>query len=437
MKKILIFILIGSLTAILAGCSFNFTTTSTSATTFVTSTTTYSTGTTQLTSATTDIDIDQLKADIYQRIYNEMYESIKAEVIQNVSEERFDEIYQSVMLDLLEKIDNGEITVTAKTVIEMIYEVVAEEANSVIGVSAYASDGTTLNAVGSGVIYKHVDNVYYVVTNNHVVAEGTIYKIALEDGTEIPATLRGVDALVDVAVLYFTSSATFPVATFADSSTIEKGTIVLAVGNPSGYDYYRSITMGIVSGTSRYFDINDDNVKDMFVGYIQHDASINAGNSGGALFNLNGEVIGINVIKIAATEIEGMGFAIPSSLVSDICSDIEIYGISKQKPVLGIEFIDLSTGRDYLTQTLHITIPSTITAGFYINSVVPNSTMDGYILPGDIILEIGDIVIVSTTDFVTQFSSRYRVGDIIDVVVYRNGSTLTLTDIELKQNPEA
>jgi len=437
MKKLLIFALIAAFTAVLAGCSFNFTTTSTSATTFVTSTTSYTTGTTTPTSGTTIIDIDQIKADVYQRIYNEMYESIKAEVIQNISEDRFDEIYQSVMLDLLERIDTGEITVTAKTVIDMIYEVVASEANAVIGVSAYAADGTTLNAVGSGVIYKHLDNVYYVVTNNHVVAEGTIYKIALEDGTEIPATLRGVDSLVDVAVLYFTSSETFPVAKFADSNTVQKGTIVLAVGNPNGYDYYRSVTMGIVSGTSRYFDINSDNVKDMFVGYIQHDASINAGNSGGALFNLDGEVIGINVIKIAATEIEGMGFAIPSSLVSDICSDIEIYGVSKQKPVLGIEFIDISTGRDYLTQELHVTIPSTITTGFYINSVVTNSTMDGYILPGDIILEIGDITIVNTTDFVTQFSSRYRVGDIISVVVYRGGSTLTLNDIELKQNPEA
>lgn len=419
------------LSAVLVGCSVNFTTSAPTTTTFMTSQTTV----TPLITSEVSVDLDQIKADIYQRIYSEMYDEIRAQVIANLSQDEFDRIYNEVVTSLLDKIAAGEIEVTAATVADMILNLAADEATAVVGVSVYNSDGTTLQAIGSGVIYKKLDNTYYVVTNNHVVADGSVYKIRLEDGTEIDATLRGVDSLVDIAVLYFNSNLDLKVVSFGDSSTVEKGTIVVAVGNPSGYEYYRSITMGVVSGTNRYFDIDSDGTKDMFVGYIQHDASINAGNSGGALFNLQGEVIGINVIKIADVAIEGMGFAIPSSLVKDICADIEAYGVSLQKPVLGISFIDISTNREYLIES-GVTIPNELTAGFYIDEVVTNSSVDGYVQSGDIIIQIGDITITNTSDFVTQFS-KYRVGDLIDIVVIRNGQTLTFSDVELKPRPEA
>lgn len=430
MKKIYIFVSLLLLGFALVGCSFNFSTSETTTTTFLTSGTT-----TEVTTGVTSIDLDQIKADVYQRIYESMYDDIRAQVIANLSEDEFNQIYNDVVSSLLDKIDAGEIEVSAQTVLDMILSVATDEAKSVVGVSTYEADGTTLIAIGSGIIYKELNDTYYVVTNNHVVEDGSVYKIVLEDGTEISATLRGVDTLVDVAVLNFSSTLDLTVATFADSDTVEKGTMVLAVGNPSGYDYYGSVTFGIVSGTNRYFDIDSDGTKDMFVGYIQHDASINAGNSGGALFNMQGEVIGINVIKIADVAIEGMGFAIPSSLVADICADIEEYGVSLQKPVLGISFIDIASNPEYFTY-YNITIPSSITAGFYVSEVVVNSSVYGYVQAGDIIIQIGDIVITNTSDFVTQFSI-YRVGDSIDIVVYRNGQTITYTDIILKAKPEA
>jgi len=433
MKKIAAIILLFSFALVLSACTFDFTTASTSATTTTYMTTGTTTPTTQ--TSTTQIDLDQIKQDVYNQIYEQLYDDIRAEVIATLSQERFDAIYQQVVGDLLDKIVAGEIVVDAQSIVDMIYQVAATSATAVVGVSTYDAEGGTLQAIGSGVIYHHVGDLYYVVTNNHVVEGGTYYEIVFEDGTSIPAVLRGVDTLVDVAVLYLTSSETYSVATFGDSDSLQKGTIVLAVGNPSGYDYYGSMTMGIVSGTNRYFDIDGDNTKDMFVGYIQHDASINAGNSGGALFNLQGEVIGINVIKIASVEIEGMGFAIPSNLVSDICADIEEYGVSKVKPMLGISFIDISEYRDYLIQN-GISIPESITTGFYVSAVTTGASLDGYVLPGDIILQIGDITIVSTADFVTNFT-KYRVGDVIDVVVYRNGQTITLPNIELKAKPEA
>jgi len=407
----------------LTGCSFFFSTApgTTDTTTFLTSSTT--------TTTTTTIDTDQMVSEIYAMIYADLYDQVRAEVIQNLTEERFNEIYDQVLADLYSKIDQGELSVDAQSLAQTVLAVVASEASAVIGVSNYdASD--SLQAIGSGVIYKHVDNMYYVVTNNHVVEDGSSYKIHFADDSEIAATLLGTDATADIAVLSFVSGNSYKVASFGDSDSLQVGSVVLAVGNPNGYDYFNSVTMGIVSGTRRYFDVDNDNVKDMFVGYIQHDASINAGNSGGAFFNLQGEVIGINVIKIASTEIEGMGFAIPSSLVAAICSDIEIYGYSNQVPGVGITFNDISTDMARLTAE-GITIPEGITAGFYVHEVTPGSSADGYVLPGDIILQIGDIVITNLYNFSAEFS-KYHVGDVIDIVVYRNGATLTLSDIVLK-----
>ncbi|MFA5179033.1 MAG: trypsin-like peptidase domain-containing protein [Candidatus Izemoplasmatales bacterium] len=383
------------------------------------------------TSGVLSIDLDAVISELYNRIYIDLYDDVRAEVISDLSQERFDAIYAQVIADVVAKIDADEIELTAQSVVEQIFVVASQKSASVIGVSNYSA-ANVLQSFGSGIIYKHTGDTYFVVTNNHVVEDGTYFTIEFADGTSTEAYLKGVDDLVDVAVLYFTSTEELSVATFGDSELVQKGDIILAVGNPSSYDFYNSMTMGIVSGTDRYFDIDSDNVKDMFVNYIQHDAAINAGNSGGALFNLNGDVIGINVIKIASVEIEGMGFAIPSNLVSAICEDIELYGISKQKPVLGITFYDIeSVGVTVLYTELGIVIPQGIEHGFYVSIVKDESTMDGIALPGDIILQIGDIVITNTLEYVEEFS-KYRVDDVITIVLYRNGETLTFDNVVLK-----
>ncbi len=425
MKKIYILISLLLMSGLLFGCSNLFEFTTTERGTFLTSTKTSTT-------ETYTIDQEQVLSDIYAMIYEEVYEDVRNEVLENISEERFDTIYADIVEDLLEQILLGEITVTADTIVDMINSIENGSSNAVVGVTNY-NENHVATGLGSGVIYKHVDNRYWVVTNNHVVEDGTYFEIVFEDGTTADATLRGVDDLVDVAVLYFYSDEEYEVADFADSDAVTKGDIVLAVGNPSGYDFFGSMTMGIVSGVDRFFDIDGDNIKDMFVNYIQHDAAINSGNSGGALFDINGDVIGINVIKIASTTIEGMGFAIPSNLVSAICSDIEEYGYSLQKPVLGINFIEIRGNEDRFEQD-GIIIPEVITDGFYIFAVNENASFHGYVQAGDIITEIAGITLTTSTDFVFQFS-QYRVGDIISIVVYRDGGFITIENIELKANP--
>lgn len=413
MKKLALAVVI-LMTAFLVSCTTKFTTTTTI----------------PRTTTTTTLNLSRIHSEVYARIYEELYAQIRAEVLQNLSEERFEAIYQQVVTDLLLKVEQGEMEVTALSLIELIYGVAAKEAEAAVGVTNFDATGA-IKATGTGVIFHKVGNKYYVITNQHVVEGGTTFEIRFEDGSAIQAILRGVDKLVDIAVLYFTSDERFAVASFADSNAVTKGTLVLAVGNPSGYQYFGSMTLGIVSGTKRYFDIDGDNIKDLFVPYIQHDAAINAGNSGGPLFNLEGKIIGINVIKISSVEIEGMGFAIPGNLAYDVAMDIIEYGVSKQKPVLGIQFIDIAFNYAYFGAN-GITLPEGVVKGFYIIQVYPDLSLTNYVQPGDILIEIGGILIQNSVQFVTDFSSRYRVGDLVSITILRGGQPLTIDNIELK-----
>lgn len=422
MKKFIIFLSLILLTGTLASCTGLFETAPEQNLTFLTSKS-------STTTTSNTINKDLILSDIYEIIYSDIYDEVKAEVIKNISEERFDAIYAEVVDDLLAEVAAGNIQVNAASIIDMIYKVENNSAPAVVGVSSLNANGVE-TSVGSGVIYKHVGDKYYIVTNNHVVENGSSFEIVFEDDTRVTAILRGVDELVDLAVLYFISEDDYPVVDFADSSLVTKGDIVLAVGNPIGYDYFGTMTMGIVSGLDRYFDIDNNGINDMFVNYIQHDAAINSGNSGGALFDTDGDVIGINVIKLSATEIEGMGFAIPSNLVSAICTDIEELGYSLQKPVLGINFIDIRGHADFFTAN-EIELPEGITDGFYIFEVYEGSSFDGLVFADDIITEIADIELTTAEDFVYRFS-KYIVGDVISITLYRNGQYITINDIELK-----
>ncbi|HHX80718.1 MAG TPA: trypsin-like serine protease [Acholeplasmataceae bacterium] len=248
----------------------------------------------------------------------------------------------------------GEISIT--TLEEAIIEVSEFARNSVVGISKYKKGifaQENLEYTGSGVIYdckatltngtivsncettiesKDVrEYTYYVVTNRHVIEEenGAIrhdtnikVNLGFEDA-EKEAELLHYENSVDLAVLKFTHHTYIQPLRFGDSSQLKIGTFVLAIGNPAGHEYYGTTTFGIVSGPIRYIKDKRNNS----VPYIQHDAAINSGNSGGALVNLNGELVGINTLKLASSEIdniyENMGFAIPVNLVWDIVKEVK------------------------------------------------------------------------------------------------------------------
>ncbi len=181
---------------------------------------------------------------------------------------------------------------------------------------------------GSGVIYSEDG---YIVTNNHVVEGATRIVVTLYDGTSYDATVVGTDSRTDLAVLKIDGAENLVAAEFGDSDALKVGELAIAIGNPGGDTFARSLTQGRISGLDRTITTQDG----LQFTLIQTDAAINPGNSGGALLNSLGQVIGINTIKISLSGYEGMGFAIPSNTVQGIISDLQQYG-KVSRPALGV-----------------------------------------------------------------------------------------------------
>ena len=166
-----------------------------------------------------------------------------------------------------------------------------------------------VEGVGSGVIFRKDG---YIVTNNHVVANAKELIVSFSDGKTLNAELIGTDEMTDIAVVKVKAD-NLPVAQFGNSDDIMVGEPAIAIGNPLGLEFQGSVTVGVISALNRKLAVNEG-----FVQLIQTDAAINPGNSGGALLNADGEVIGINSAKLATTEVEGMGFAIPINTAQEI-----------------------------------------------------------------------------------------------------------------------
>lgn len=197
------------------------------------------------------------------------------------------------------------------------------------------------DALGSGVIFKKLEGKAYVITNNHVVKDADSLEVVLVGGETKKATLVGTDNVSDIAVLSIDSKGIGEVAEFGDSSKLRLGETVIAIGNPLGLG--DTLTSGIVSYTNRIIPVslNQDGVYDWEQEVIQTDAAINEGNSGGALVDLNGKVIGINTMKIADTGVEGLGFAIPVNEITEIVTELILKG-HIARPYLGVYTVDLS-----------------------------------------------------------------------------------------------
>lgn len=218
--------------------------------------------------------------------------------------------------------------------------------NGVVGISSTSEEGT---GTGSGVIYKQVGTTYYVVTNHHVVEDSISLSVVYENNGVLfevideYTELLGSDSTTDLAVFTFESDEEFTVIEFADSYELEIGEFVFAVGNPLGFGYYGTVTMGIISGLTRYVEDGEFSAT-----LLQHDAAISPGNSGGALFNINGKLVGINNMKLVEEYVTNIGFAIPSNTVRRITADLEDDGIIT-RPYLGIStYVQVNVcGTDY------------------------------------------------------------------------------------------
>ena len=280
----------------------------------------------------------------------------------------------------------------------------------------YGDDSRKIVGSGSGVI---ISPDGYIITNHHVIANSSEVIVTTNDNKEYEAVIVGSDEVTDVAVLKINSNEKFEYLLFGDSENSEIGQWVLAVGNP--YNLNSTVTAGIISSKSR--DLNEyDQINQSF---IQTDAAVNIGNSGGALVNINGDLIGINTaIQSMTGGFVGYSFAIPSNIVRKIFEDILEYG-DVQKGLLGVRGVALKSS---YSKQLNLTD----TEGFYIDIIEPGFGADlAELKKGDIIKEIDGIKINKFSDLSGYLSTK-RPGDKVNVT-YSRENQLKRTTVTLQK----
>lgn len=298
-----------------------------------------------------------------------------------------------------------------------IVEIARQVGPAVVGIVATSQSASSIFLIpsqsqssGSGII---ISSDGYIVTNNHVINGATSLKVILNTKEEYDAKLVGVDAQTDIAVIKIEASG-LTSAVLGNSGDVEVGELAVAIGNPLGQELAGTVTTGIISATNRTVTVDD-------VEYtlLQTDAAINSGNSGGALVNAYGEVIGINSVKMASAGVEGLGFAIPSDIAKPIINDLMTVGYVQGRPVIGIN------GWRNITDDMsrYYKLP----VGIYVTSVVEFSAAEkAGIRPGDVIVKYNGEK-VETVDELNTLRDQNKVGDTVTLTIVRDGKTMDIS----------
>lgn len=291
---------------------------------------------------------------------------------------------------------------------------------SVVGVTVRSVSNTvfggtsTSDSEGSGIIYT-ADG--YIVTNYHVIENAIsnqsiskVYVTLPNSDEEIEASIIGVDSVTDIAVIKIQKEG-LSAATFDDSNNLKVGELVVAIGNPLGRELAGSITVGYVSALNRTLTSNGRTYK-----LLQTDAAINPGNSGGALVSSSGKVIGINTVKFGATDVEGIGFAIPSNIAKPIVDELIKNG-KIVRPYIGISGISLD---DNMAKRYNLV------KGVYVAKIESSSAAyNSGIKVGDVIVKIDDKEI-TTIEELNEIKNSKNVGDTVKITVYRDGKNIEI-----------
>lgn len=290
-----------------------------------------------------------------------------------------------------------------------LQEIYQKNIDSVVSISCTLRSGTSS---GTGVVLS-ADG--YLLTNCHVVEDALQVDVLFTDGRTLPASLVGLDAVSDLAVLYVHAEDLTP-AQFGDSASLRVGDAVAAIGDPLGVELRGTMTDGIVSAINRNIATGGRTMT-----LIQTNAALNSGNSGGPLLNCYGQVIGITTMKIgdymSDAGVEGLGFAIPSATVKEVVDQLLQQGYVSGRPSLGFE---------YETVSVFHQIYSHLPKGIYITEILPGSDAESKGLSvGDILLSIDDTRITDADELKTLLYS-YQPGDVARVVIYRSGRQYVL-----------
>lgn len=314
-----------------------------------------------------------------------------------------------------------EVTEKVKDSVVVIITRIQSEVQTAFGQS-YVEEAS---ALGSGVVFKEDNDKIYVLTNAHVLEDASEAYLYFEDGSMVNVYLVGESVSKDLAVTYVNKSdlteemlSKLKVATLGDSSTVRKGDLAIAIGSPYSQNMAHTTTVGIVTGVDLDFEI-EDRVLDA----IQTDASLNPGNSGGALVNENGEVIGINSAGIRDGVVEGMGFAISINQAKDVIDTIFSGGMV-EKATLSIQsstWIDADAARMYR-------VPS----GLFVYQLEDGGAAEkAGIRPGDVIVSVGGVKLTDENSL-SDILASLNPGDSVEIEVIRNrdaANVLTLTAV--------
>ena len=272
----------------------------------------------------------------------------------------------------------------------------------------------SLAGIGSGFIY---DDKGYILTNHHVIEKATEIKVILSDDERIDATVIGSDAYADIAVIKIDSKYVKKVAKLGKSETAKLGDTVFTIGSPVSADYSGTVTRGILSGKNRLVEVSvSSNSNDWIMNVMQTDAAINPGNSGGPLCNVNGEVIGVNSMKLVQSQIEGIGFAIP---IEDAIKYAETFvkGEKIKRAYLGISMGDVSSTYTLIRNGIYL--DGSITSGVVVYSVEMGGPSYGTGLEkGDVIVKIGNYDVTKVAEL-RYYLFKYNPGDTVKVKVKR------------------
>lgn len=284
--------------------------------------------------------------------------------------------------------------------------------------SFWGSQTFESTSAGSGIIVSRDESYLYIATNNHVIDGAKTLTVTFANDATVSAEVKGADPSIDLAVVKVALNSiesdtmdVIKIATLGDSESLRVGEASIAIGNALGYG--QSVTMGVISALDRVVTVADSNSSISYTAeLIQTDAAINPGNSGGALLNSRGEVIGINSVKYADTDVEGIGYAIPMSTAAPIIQEL----ITKEKvdasnsSYLGIGGVDV---------TNDVSSTYNMPTGVYVAQVFENTAAEKYgIIPGDIIVKF-DGKEVTSMESLTSTLQYYAAGSTVEITVMR------------------
>ncbi|MCU5746011.1 S1C family serine protease [Staphylococcus sp. SQ8-PEA] len=330
--------------------------------------------------------------------------------------------------------DDKHYTDTMKSANKTIHSVVTVEndtKNDRSSIDKETEESGKDNELGSGVVYKKVDGAIYVMTNAHVVGDKKKQKITYDNNETTTGTVIGSDKWSDIAIVKANikkNSSVKPIE-IGDSSNLTLGEPIIVVGNPLGVDFKGSVTEGIISGLNRHVpvDIDKDGEYDELINAIQIDAPVNPGNSGGAVVNREGKLIGVASLKIDMDKVEGIAFALPVNDAQTIAKELEQKGEVKY-PNTGIRIANLADLSDGERSALQL--PSDVKKGIVVGDIKPGSLGDkSGLRKNDVIVKLDDKDIEDKLRYRQILFSHKDDKETLPAKVYRNGK---IKDIDIK-----